>query len=262
MPPDAATLAGLYRPRQRFPMSLRRIHSGQALAANSRSVLRGGAANHVLRVLRLRTGDRLVAFDGSGSDFDAEIIRTGREEVELAIGSGRVIHSESALAITLFQGVSRGPRMDTVIQKATELGVTRIQPILAERSVVRLDAGAAERKREHWQRVAIAATEQSGRSRVPEVAAPAAFAKLIPASSGYPTRLQLDPRGEPLARQDITGGPVALLIGPEGGFSEAELQLALTSGFRRLRLGPRILRTETAPLAALALLQFVAGDLG
>lgn len=243
-------------------MSLHRIHSEQALCANSRSLLRGSAANHVLRVLRLRRGDRLVAFDGSGTDFDAEILRTTRDEVELAIGEGRAVHSESPLAITLLQGVSRGPRMDTVIQKATELGVSRIQPVLAERSVVRLGAEAAERKREHWQRVAIAAAEQSGRSRVPEVATPADFGELIPACAAYPARVQLDPRGEPLSRLGITTGPVALLVGPEGGLSDTEVRMAVAAGFLRLRLGPRILRTETAPLAALALLQLVAGDLG
>jgi len=243
-------------------MSLRRIYSDQRLCAGTVTVLRGDAANHVLRVLRLRCGDRLVVFDGSGTDFDAGIIGLGRDEVQLEVGHGRGIHSETPLAVTLFQGISRGPRMDTVIQKATELGVARIQPVLTVRGVVRLDGDGAGRKREHWQRVAVAAAEQSGRSRVPEVAEPGPLEVLVPASTTYPTRLQLDPQGEPVRTLGALAGPVALLVGPEGGLSEAEIRLAADFGYRRLRLGPRILRTETAPLAALAVLQFVAGDLG
>ena len=121
----------------------------------------------MLRVLRLRRGDELVVFDGSGSDYAAEITDLGRNDVTVRVGAAREVHSESPLAITLLQGVCRGPRMDTVIQKATELGVSRIRPVLTERSVVRLDDERADRKQEHWQRVAIAAAEQSGRSRVP-----------------------------------------------------------------------------------------------
>lgn len=258
----AALLIGLraFARSRRLIMTLRRIYSASALSANSRSILRGSAANHALRVLRLRRGDRLVIFDGSGHDFDAEIIRTGRAELELAIGDARPIDNESPLTISLFQGVARGQRMDTLIQKATELGVTRIQPLLTERSVVRLDAQSAERKREHWQRVVMAACEQCGRSHLPEVSAAGPFAELITGMIGHPTRLLLDPRGESLATLAVPIGAVALLIGPEGGLSKTEVELAEQHGFRRLRLGPRIMRTETAPLAALALLQFLAGD--
>ncbi len=241
---------------------LRRIFSEQRLSPGTAATLGGDAANHVLRVLRLRRGDRLVVFDGSGLDYDAEIIDLGRNDVQLRVGAGREVQAESPLAITLFQGVSRGPRMDTVIQKATELGVARIQPVLAERSVVRLDEDRAGRKREHWQRVAVAAAEQSGRSRVPEIGEPGPFDVLIPVHPDYPTRLQLDPQGEPFSTLGRPAGPVALLVGPEGGLTAAEAQLAADFGFQRLRLGPRILRTETAPLAALTVLQFLAGDLG
>ncbi|MCC7490187.1 MAG: 16S rRNA (uracil(1498)-N(3))-methyltransferase [Gammaproteobacteria bacterium] len=243
-------------------MSLRRIYSDQRLTPGATASLRGDAANHVLRVLRLRRGDRLLVFDGSGTDFEAEITELRRDQVQLQLGSGHAADVESPLAVTLFQGVSRGPRMDTVIQKATELGVARIQPVLAARSVVRLDEAGAGRKREHWQRVAVAAAEQSGRSRVPMVAEPGPLEILVPASVDHATRLQLDPTGESINALGPVTGPVALLIGPEGGLTEAEVRLAADFGYRRLRLGPRILRTETAPLAALAVLQFVAGDLG
>lgn len=241
-------------------MSLRRIFSSRPLRAGGTVTLDGDAANHVLRVLRLRTGDALVVFDGSGSDYDGEIAGLGRDTVDVRLGTGRAIAAESPLAITLLQGVCRGPRMDTVIQKATELGVARIVPVLAGRSVVKLDAEQAERKQEHWRRVAVAAAEQSGRSRVPELEPPRHLEEVVPDAGEHATRLLLDPAGASLRRLPAPAGPVALLVGPEGGLTEAERRLAADFGFVAAALGPRILRTETAPLAALALLQFIAGD--
>lgn len=245
-------------------MSLRRIFSDQPLRTGARQTLKGDAANHVLRVLRLRRGDGLVVFDGSGSDFEAEITDLGRNDVTVLVGTGREIHSESPLQVTLLQGVCRGPRMDTVIQKATELGVTRIQPVLTERSVVRLDEDRADRKQEHWQRVAIAAAEQSGRGQVPVVAEPDKLETIIPGTSDLAIRLLLDPAGESLhgaaIESAIRAARLGLLVGPEGGLTPEESRLARDFGFRAIRLGPRILRTETAPLAALAVLQFMAGD--
>jgi 16S rRNA (uracil1498-N3)-methyltransferase len=219
-------------------MPLRRIFSDEPLREGATVCLSGEAANHVAKVLRLRSGNTLVVFDGSGRDFEGEITGFRRDEVKVAIGTGRAIANESPADITLLQGVCRGPRMDTVIQKATELGVRRMQPVLTGRSVVRLDADQAGRKQEHWRRVAISACEQCGRSRVP----------VLDAS----TLASIGPGRE----------PIALLVGPEGGLTEAEARLAIDSGFQSVRIGPRILRTETAPLAALAILQLLAGDLG
>lgn len=241
-------------------MALRRIFSDQRLRAGSQVTLQGDAANHVLRVLRLRRGDALVVFDGSGSDFEAEVTDLGRRDVTVRVSAGRERDMESPLDITLLQGICRGPRMDTVIQKATELGVGRIQPLLTERSVVRLDEDRADRKQEHWQRVAIAAAEQSGRGRVPQVGEPGPLEQLIPAVTGPKTRLLLDPGGESLRGIGLMEPALALLAGPEGGLTEQERRLAADSGFRPVSLGPRILRTETAPLAALAVLQFLGGD--
>ncbi len=241
-------------------MSLRRIFSDQRLRTGAQVTLTGDAANHVLRVLRLRRGDALVVFDGSGSDFAGEITVLGRNDVTVRVGAGREIHSESPLEITLLQGVCRGPRMDTVIQKATELGVACIRPVLTGRGVVRLDEERADRKQEHWQRVAMAAAEQSGRSRIPAVTEPARLENVVPDLPGLPTRLLLDPAGESLRGAGVGQAPLALLVGPEGGLTDDENRLARDFGFRPVRLGPRILRTETAPLAALALLQFLAGD--
>jgi 16S rRNA (uracil1498-N3)-methyltransferase len=242
-------------------MTLRRIFSPHRLHPGASVTLTGDAANHVVKVLRLRRGECLVVFDGSGTDYDAEIAELGRDEVTVRVGEGSEVDAESALAITLLQGVCRGQRMDAVIQKATELGVARIQPVLAARSVVRVDTDHAARKQEHWQRVAVAAAEQSRRSRIPEVAEPRPLEQAVPRAAGFATRLMLDPGGASLGSPALAS-PLALLVGPEGGLTEAEQRLAADFGFVAVRLGPRILRTETAPLAALAVLQFVAGDLG
>lgn len=241
-------------------MPLRRIYSDQPLQTGAAVTLRADAANHVLRVLRLRRGDTLVLFDGSGSDYAGEITALGRDSVTMAVGTGHPVENESPLAVTLVQGVCRGARMDTVVQKATELGVARIRPVLTARSVVKLDEARGDRRQAHWQRVAVAAAEQSGRSRVPVVEEPVTFAAALPVLAGYAVRLLLDPQGEPLRALSLAREPLALLIGPEGGLSPDELRLARDDGFRPVRLGPRILRTETAPLAALAVLQFLAGD--
>lgn len=243
-------------------MPLRRIFSEEPLHAGTTLRLRGEAANHVARVLRLRAGDTLIVFDGSGRDFHGEITGCGHGEVHVRVGAGHEVTTESPADITLLQGVCRGQRMDTVIQKATELGVRRIVPVLTGRSVVRLDARQTDRRHQHWQRVAIGACEQCGRSRLPEVLAPQALAAGLQGTARCLTRLLLDPTGEaPTDAATARGGPIALLVGPEGGLNEAEQRLARDCGFRAVRLGPRILRTETAPLAALAILQYLVGDL-
>lgn len=242
-------------------MGLRRIFSSQPLTAGTSMRLDAAAAAHVLRVLRLRRGDALVVFDGSGAEFEAAIEGIAHEEVIVRIGAARLLATESPLAITLLQGVCRGPRMDIVIQKATELGVARIEPVLAARSVVRIGDEHAARKQEHWQRVAIAAAEQSGRGRIPVVGAPQPLEQGVVAADPAGTRLMLDPAGGALGSITPLRAPLALLVGPEGGLTGDEQRLATAHGFMAVRLGPRILRTETAPLAALAVLQFLAGDL-
>lgn len=241
-------------------MPLRRIFSEQRLRSGATVTIGGDAANHILRVLRLRTGDSLVIFDGFGIDYEGEITRPDRDEVAVLVGAGHEVRTESPFEITLLQGVCRGPRMDTVIQKATELGVTRIQPVLAGRSVVRLDDDQTGRKRQHWQRVAVAACEQSGRSHVPEVGEPRMLEEVLPDTAHLATRWLLHPDAEGIRETARPASPLGLLVGPEGGLTEAERRLAVDFGFTAVRLGPRILRTETAPLAALAVLQFLAGD--
>jgi 16S rRNA (uracil1498-N3)-methyltransferase len=243
-------------------MRLTRVYLDALLEPGTRVALRGSAASHVTRVLRLRPGDALTLFNGRGGEYPGSIDKSHAGEVTVAVGEERTVERESPVALTLAQGVSRGERMDLVVQKATELGVSCIVPLLTERSVVRLDVQQAARKVAHWRGIAIAACEQSGRNRVPEVATPLALREFVRDAARAGARLLLSPAA-PLRLDDVPP-PVTqatVLIGPEGGLSESEEQLARAAGFTPVRLGPRVLRTETAAIAALTLLQRKFGDL-
>jgi 16S rRNA (uracil1498-N3)-methyltransferase len=221
-----------------------------------------GAATHVARVLRLVAGDVLVLFDGAGQEAAATITEIRGTSVHVSAAAPVVVERESPLRLTLVQGVSRGERMDLVMQKATELGVARLVPVMTERSVVKLDAAQAAKRLQHWQGVVAAACEQSGRAWLPEVLPPQPLLKwLAQPAAADESRFLLHPGSTTRARDLPALRSATLLIGPEGGLSPQEREAALQSGFQDLSLGPRILRTETAALAALAALQAVAGDL-
>jgi 16S rRNA (uracil1498-N3)-methyltransferase len=210
--------------------------------------------------LRLRVGDALVVFDGSGGEYQAQILRIDRDRVEVKTGAFRDPVRESPLAVGLVQGLPEADKMDWILQKSVELGAAWIQPVVCERSVVRLSGDRAARREAHWQRVVIAACEQCGRNLVPEVRPTLAFRDWA-AQPSEALRWMLAPEsGEPLAAQPPPAGPVELLIGPEGGLSERERDIAETIGFAAYSLGPRVLRTETAPLVALAAMQTLWGD--
>jgi len=217
------------------------------------------AAHHVA-VLRLRDGDALTLFNGEGGEFAAQLTRVSRDTAHARIVSASAIERESPLAVRLALCVSGGERMDVALQKATELGVTSIAPVASERSVVRLSAERAERRLAHWRNVVIAACEQCGRNRVPEVAAIAELEAFLAGAADDGLHLLLAPD----AATDLkTLGParaVTLLIGPEGGLSPEERRRAESRGFAPVRFGPRVLRTETAPLAAIAAMQALWGD--
>jgi 16S rRNA (uracil1498-N3)-methyltransferase len=243
-------------------MRLTRVHVPGPLACGSRQRIEGDAANHITRVLRLERGDPLILFDGRGGEYAAHIEECRKGAVIVTLADRSAPLRESPLALTLAQGVSRGERMDWVVQKATELGVARIIPVLTERTVVKLDAKHAERKLLHWQGIATAACEQSGRDRIPAVDAPLGLAEFIGAVDRRATRLLLSPAaGSGIGDLPRPGTGIVVLIGPEGGLAEAEQQAALAAGFIGVRLGPRVLRTETAAVAALTLLQHQFGDL-
>jgi len=244
---------------------MHRFHCPRDLAPGARLALPAEAAHHAIRVLRLKSGDPIGLFDGEGHEFSARIATIEGGTVWVAVEAAATSDREPPLKLVLLQGISSGERMDYTVQKAVELGVAEIWPLLAERSVVRLDRERAEKRRLHWQRVVIAACEQSGRSRVPPVHAPLRLADWLATwraqRQGNERALLLSPTGEPrLAALGEPQGPVILLAGPEGGFTEAEAAAARHQGFLPVRLGPRILRTETAALAALAAVQALWGD--
>jgi 16S rRNA (uracil1498-N3)-methyltransferase len=244
-----------------------RIHVAAELVAGASVGLGARAAAHLLRVLRMKSGDALNVFDGRGAEHAATLGIVRGEHVEVRVGPPLPTTPESPLAITLAQGVSRGERMDYAVQKATELGVRRIVPLVCERSVVRLDADQARARLEHWQGVAIAACEQCGRATLPAIELPRRLidhlAASRPGAADPVLRVVLVPDASEGLRQlpaELTA--VELLIGPEGGLSDDETRLAIGRGYRGLRLGPRVLRTETAAAAAIAVLQALRGDLG
>jgi 16S rRNA (uracil1498-N3)-methyltransferase len=244
-------------------MRLTRIHVPGPLMVGADALLPAQAAEHVMRVLRLEPGAALILFDGAGGEYTATLGARAGRQVKVCVTGHAPVERESPLDITLLQGVARGERMDLIVQKATELGISRIVPVLAERSVVRVDEKQRERKREHWQAIAISACEQSGRNRVPAVSEPRPLGAAIAALPENSARFLLAADGEESLAAFATrtrGQTIVLLIGPEGGIADNETGFARANRFITCRLGPRILRTETAGLAALATLQTVAGD--
>jgi 16S rRNA (uracil1498-N3)-methyltransferase len=247
-------------------MRLMRCFVPPPLQEHTQRLLPRAAALHVARVLRLRPGATLSLFDGRGGEIEAEIVSVQRDQVQVALRSHQAIERESPLHISLLQSLARGERMDFIVQKATELGVAELLPIATEHSVVRLEQEAATRRREHWLQIAISACEQCGRNRIPAVHAVTDLSRAS-AHLGEGPRWILIPQSE-LSLADAVrraapdaGSAIALLIGPEGGFSEAELDLARRLNFQPCHLGPRILRAETAPVAALTIVQALIGDL-
>lgn len=227
------------------------------------AVLQGDRARYLSRVLRLRVGDEITVFDGTGPEWSATIADMTRSTATLVLGERLESAAESPLDAHLVQGVSRGERMDYVVQKATELGVKRITPVLTEYGVVRLDEQRAAKRRSHWEGVAASACEQSGRTRLPLIDAPMALKDWFGArAAGADVELILAPgAATPLAAISAPRTTVCFLVGPEGGFSQIEYEDAEVVGFRPVSLGPRILRTETAAVAALAIMQASWGDL-
>jgi 16S rRNA (uracil1498-N3)-methyltransferase len=241
---------------------LTRVYIEGPIASGERCLIGGSAAIHIVRVLRLGVGAAVSLFDGAGGEYAARIEEVKKDAVLVDVGAHAAIERESPLAVTLAQGVSRGERMDWVMQKATELGVRRIVPLITERSVVRLDARQAQKKSQHWRGIIIAACEQCGRNRLPELAAPVDLQEFLGGdASKDPMRLLLSPTAHLRIGAIKPLEKITLLIGPEGGLSPDEGTAAFAQGFVGVQLGPRILRTETAAIAALAALQQAFGDL-
>ncbi|AZC33954.1 16S rRNA (uracil(1498)-N(3))-methyltransferase [Pseudomonas chlororaphis subsp. piscium] len=215
-------------------------------------------AHYIGRVLRMAEGDALQLFDGSGNEFRGKLLEVGKKRVVVQLDESFAGQVESPLQIHLGQGLSRGERMDWAIQKATELGVNEITPIFSERCEVRLKDERADKRLSHWRQVAASACEQCGRSRVPVIHPPVLLADWIKQTQAD-LKLVLHPVAEPLVSH-AKPATLAFLIGPEGGLSDAEVDQAQGAGFLPARLGPRVLRTETAPVVALAVAQQLWGD--
>lgn len=244
-------------------MRIPRLYVDLPLAAGERITLPEAASHHVTRVLRLGSGDPMTVFDGCGGEYDATVARASRSAVEVDVGAYLPVDRDSALNVELAQGICKGDRMDFVIQKATELGVRAIRPILCERTVVKLDPTRAERRLTHWRAVAVHATQQSGRTRAPDVTGVEDLDTWL-SRPGPGPGIFLSPR-DASSLSDLAqpepGDTVRLLVGPEGGLAPGEVECARAAGFVGLRLGPRVLRTETAALVALSVLQARWGDL-
>lgn len=239
-----------------------RIHCPEALAGGRSLALPPGAARHV-QVLRLQPGDSLTLFDGRGGEYAATVERMGRSDVQVRVGAHDPVEREAPREVHLAVGMPANERMDWLVEKAAELGAASIQPLLTAHGVLRLAGERAQKKQAHWQAVAIAACEQCGRNRVPPVHAVQsldAWLAGLAAQPADPDRLLLgfSPDARPLAQAAGTG-PVLVLGGPEGGLNAQEEAAARACGFRTVTLGPRVLRAETAPLAALAGLLALAG---
>lgn len=242
-------------------MRISRLYIPNTLNAHSPFNLEGESAHYLKTVLRLKTDAQLTVFNGEGGEYPAVITALYKEGLQLRLGEFNPRESESPLHTRLGLGISRGERMDLAIQKAVELGVTELTPLITERCVVRLDDNRKLQRVQHWRKVVQNACEQCGRNRIPKVGEPVKLEDWIPQQTGL--RLILDPNGaQELAHLPIPNTSVCLLSGPEGGFAPAERESALTAGFLGIRLGPRVLRTETAALAALAAIQTLWGDLG
>jgi 16S rRNA (uracil1498-N3)-methyltransferase len=232
------------------------LHAGDTLS------LPESASAHVGRVLRAHAGDELTLFNGQGGEFEAQILTIDRRSVRVRIGAHHAVDRESPVSVTLLQSIARGEKMDLIVQKATELGVAGIIAFTAQRSVVRLDRDAYRKRRDHWHAIAIGACEQCGRNRVPDIEVVSDLAAAFERCPAGGVRVLLEPDAEhPLSQRTRAGSAITVLLGPEGGFADEELARAREHSFTACRLGPRVLRAETAPLAALAVIQVLAGDL-
>ncbi len=251
-------------------MRIPRIYTDSDIAQGMRLRLDKSAANHLVRVLRLKSGAQLVVFNGRGGHFQSVIDDIHNGDVSVVIGKYTPDETESPLNIILAQGISRGERMDYTIQKSVELGVNTIMPLLTERCGVKLGKDRAEKRLRHWRGVIAAACEQCGRDTIPDILPVTLLHNWLQQQSGghignqsmTPLKVVLDYQSsDTLKQHPKPDGPIILLIGPEGGLTDDELQSAYHAGYTGIRLGPRILRTETAGIAAVTTLQALWGDL-
>jgi len=218
---------------------------------------------HATKVLRLKVGDQFALFNGDGYDYVAKVIELSKHKTSVEIIDRYEVNHESPLKITLAQGLAAGDKMDWIIQKAVELGIQSIQPLLTERSIIKLDRERADKKLEHWRTVAISACEQTGRSIIPDILSPIHLVQWLSNQNQTANSLKLiltPAKAQNINHLEKPSSPVVFMVGPEGGFSEKEMNLALSSSFVPVNFGKRVLRTETASVVALSIMQNLWGD--
>lgn len=243
-------------------MFIPRIYQPVPLQEGITVTLNESASHHLANVLRIKVGDRIVMFNGEGGEYAAHVIAVKRKLVEVEIDVFTPREVESPIRIELAQSIARGEKMDLIVQKAVELGVAGITPIITARTTVRLNGKREEKRLDHWQQVAVSACEQCGRNQLPWVDAPVSLQKWLSKEKQADYRFVLSPNmGEPAPVEIAPGSSVSILVGPESGLDEEEIAFALGRGFHPLNLGPRVLRTETAGLAAITALQCRYGDM-
>lgn len=240
-------------------MRIPRIFTEQALITGELLQLEDAASHHLGKVLRMQAGRELILFNGTGGEFAAIIQDVSKKYVTVAIAEHMADNRESPLQLELAIGISRGERFEWVLQKATELGVTKITPLITERTEVKVGGDRQEKLTDRWQQIIISACEQCQRNLLPELSAPIHIADWL-ASVNSDLRFVLHHRDSKTLPADQKPQSATLLIGPEGGLSESEIALAQAKNFNALTLGPRVLRTETAPVAAISLVQYLWGD--
>ncbi len=242
-----------------------RIFSPTPLTANAIIELQAEAARHVSQVLRMQPGQALVLFDGTGGSYPAVISNLSNRTVSVETGTHQPEERESPVNLTLWHGLCRGERMDSIMQKATELGVNTIRPLLTERSLVKLDERRANKKLQHWQKIVVSACEQCGRNKLPSIEKPERLSEMLAKASEFDIALLLDPQAimglSTTLENHSNAANILICTGPEGGFTDEETEAAAQAGMLKVHAGPRILRTETAPLVALSIVQALLGDM-
>jgi len=240
-------------------MRIPRIYTEHALASNTIVVLEESASHHLSKVLRMQVGRELIVFNGAGGEYSATISEITKKTVQISVGEHTSDNRESPLQLELAIGISRGERFEWVLQKATELGVTKITPLITERTEVKVSGDRQEKMHERWQQILTSACEQCQRNILPQLHAPVSIDEWLKTVDSE-ARFVLHHRDNQGLPADKKPQSVTLLIGPEGGLSEREIEVALAQHFFALTLGPRVLRTETAPVAAISLVQYLLGD--
>ena len=245
-------------------MRIPRIFTDQPLSSGANLALTGSAARHLSSALRMSVGQEITLFNGLGGEFSATLTATAKSQVDVSLGDCREIDRESPLKLHLAIAVSRGERMDWIVQKATELGVTEITPLFSERTEVKLNGERLEKKLRHWQQVSISACEQCQRNKLPTINNARTLDQWLSQADGDSDHLKLvlHHRSDKTLAQHQTPKSVCLLVGPEGGLSDTEISRAIDKGFAPLTLGPRVMRTEAAPLASISIMQSLWGDMG